>query len=390
MAKTKYNKKIKNGTEYYFTRIYHKNLKTPKDLYAKSTKELDEKIRKINKDLDLGILSTNISFNDFFTDWMFEVLFVNKKLSTQERYESIYRKYIKSSPLSKIKLKDLEAKDIQSYYNNLYRTGSTVPTINNLNKLLSPCIRYAYNTNKIIKDFSKAIVIPKESEEDKLNRKKSVIPFSLIEQKYFISAIKGDELEMLYLLALFTGPRQGELLALKWSDVDFHNKTININKTFKNIAVVTKNGRGKSKGITQTPKTVKGIRVIPLPQFLIPKLKEYKLHQNSQKMLMGTNYIDTDLIFTNKFGGHLDSSNIRKKLKKLLKTNNIPDRRFHDLRHTYATRLFELGEDPKVVQELLGHSNLSVTLDTYTHVLDSLKTKAINKLDLLYEDMGNL
>lgn len=84
----------------------------------------------------------------------------------------------------------------------------------------------------------------------------------------------------------------------------------------------------------------------------------------------------------NLFGRYLDSSNLHKRFKRILKSNNIKDRKFHDLRHTYATRLFELGEDPKTVQTLLGHSNISITLDTYTHVLDSMKERAGQKFIL--------
>jgi integrase len=88
------------------------------------------------------------------------------------------------------------------------------------------------------------------------------------------------------------------------------------------------------------------------------------------------------------FGRYLDCSNVRKRFKRILVANGMQDKKFHDLRHTYATRLFELKEDPKTVQSLLGHSNISITLDTYTHVLDSMKERAASKLNDLYNSMG--
>ena len=94
------------------------------------------------------------------------------------------------------------------------------------------------------------------------------------------------------------------------------------------------------------------------------------------------------LVFCNMFGKYLDSGNVLKRFKKVLNEMDLQDMKFHDLRHTFATRLFELGEEAKTVQELLGHSNISITLDTYTHVLDSMKRKAAQKLNDLYQSMG--
>lgn len=103
---------------------------------------------------------------------------------------------------------------------------------------------------------------------------------------------------------------------------------------------------------------------------------------------MANLYNDKGLVFSNEFGNYLDPSNVRKRYKRILRKNNITNKTFHDLRHTYATRLFELGENPKTVQMLLGHSSISITLNTYTHVLESMKVKAASKLNDLYLTIG--
>jgi len=138
--------------------------------------------------------------------------------------------------------------------------------------------------------------------------------------------------------------------------------------------------------VVQTPKTKRSNRKLPIPAFLVKHLQQHKLSQKENKNKMGSNYQDHNLVFCTEFGTYLDSSNVLKRLRKILKENNLPKIKFHDLRHTYATRLFELGENPKTVQELLGHSNISITLDTYTHVLDEMKEKAVSKLNELYDE----
>lgn len=385
MAKTVYKKKIKNGKEYYFFRLRHKNLTKPKDIYATTVKELDEKIKAIVNELDNGITNNKEYFGVFFKEWLYNTHLVNKKPPTKERYDSIYRNYIEESDIYNIKLKDLKPSDIQSYYKDLVSRGKSTAAINNLHKLMAPCIRYAYDNNRIIKDFSRAIVLPKEKEEEKLAKVSEVKPFSLEEQQLFIEAIKGHDLEMLFLTALDSGLRQGELFALTWKDIDFENACINVNKSYKVVKNIT---TGEYESLILTPKTDKSIRTVPIPAPLVNRLKQYRRSQKALKLKMGNLYQDNKLVFCNEFGKYLDSSNVRKKLKKILNEKNIKDRKFHDLRHTFATRLFELGEEAKTVQELLGHSNISITLDTYTHVLDSMKKRAISKLNDLYISLG--
>ena len=388
MAKTTYKKKIKNGKEYYFYRLRHKNLLKPKDLYGSSVKELEAKIKSLNNELDNGVFSDKEYFQSFICDWLFDVHCINVKPSTKERYEGIYRNYIKNSEISNIRLKDLNSKHIQDYYNHLIKKGKSVNCVANLNKIIAPCIRYAYNNNKIIKDFSKSVVLPKETEDKKLSKVDEVQPFTLEEQKKFIGVIEGHDLEVLFITALNTGMRQGELLAVTWDDINFDDNTIRVNKTIKYTSDVSKEGRGKAHIIVQTPKSEASNRTLSIPDLLSKRLKKYQLQQKELKLKMCNLYEDNNLVFCNMYGRYLDSSNVRKRFKKVLSNNKIIERKFHYLRHTYATRLFELGEEPKTVQELLGHSNISITLDTYTHVLESLKKKAASKLNDLYNYMG--
>lgn len=388
MAKTVYKKKIKNGKEYYFYRLRHENLLKPKDLYATTVKELESKIKAARRELDYNIANNKDYFETFFIDWLFDVRFLKIKSATKEKYEGVYRNYIKDSDLSSIKMKDLKVKDIQTYYNKLSKEGKSANCIKMLNKLVGACIRYAFDNDIIIKDFSRSVVLPKETEKNKLNKKDTVNPFTLEEHKQFIKAIKGHKYEMLFLTALNSGMRQGELLALTWDDINLKENSIRVNKNLSVVNEVSKEGRGNAVLEVQTPKTKNGIRTVDIPELLANQLKRYKTKQSKDKLKVGKLYKNNNLVFCDNFGEYLPRRDLLDIYKKALKDNGIKSRKFHDLRHTYATRLFELGETPKTVQELLGHGNLSITLDTYTHVLDSMKGKAISKLNDLYISMG--
>ncbi|NFO32462.1 site-specific integrase [Clostridium botulinum] len=384
MAKTIYKKKIKNGKDYYFYRLRHENLDKPADLYGRTVKELEDRIKQRKYELEHDIVNNKECFETFFTDWLFDIHFSHLKPSTKENYEGVYRMYVKNSSLSKIKVKNLKLIDIQKFYNSLVSNGCTIIRIKNIHKIIRPFIRYLYANNIIIKDFSSSIILPKEDEKTKLAKENKIIPFTREEEKTFLSAIKDHHLEMLFVTALYSGLRQGELFALTWNDINFEKAYIDVNKTYRYIADVTRTGRTGGYSSIQTPKTPKSIRTVPIPQFLIKMLLQYRNEQRLLKIKYADVYEDHNLVFCNELGAYLVDSTVGRQYKIILTNNNIPLRKFHDMRHTFATRLFELGEEPKTVQELLGHSTVSITLNTYTHVLESVKQQAISKLDELH------
>lgn len=379
MAKTVYKKKIKNGKEYYFFRLRHENLDKPKDIYAKTVKELETKIKNITNELEHGVKTNGVLFGDFFKDWLYDVKFIGLKPKTKMLYDSVFRNYIKNNEIYNIKLKSLKAIDVQKYFNKLYQNDVSNSLLSIINKLIAPCVRYAYNNAYIIKDFSKMYSIPKKSEKNE----KKVKPFTIKEQKIFLKTIEGHKYEVLFLVALYTGLREGEILALTWNDIDFIKNTVTVNKTVSRVVDVTKEGRGKEYVKVGTPKTAKGNRVVPLPNNLVKRLKQYKLFKKEESFKIGIQFKESNNLFTTRNGSIISVPNLHRSFKEILFKADLEDKKFHDLRHTYATRLFELGESAKTVQELLGHSSISMTLDIYTHVLKETKETAVKKLDEL-------
>jgi integrase len=136
---------------------------------------------------------------------------------------------------------------------------------------------------------------------------------------------------------------------------------------------------GKFGIVVSEPKTSKSRRKISLPTFVIVALEQHRLYQQTLREKAGDKWREMDVVFSNIYGGYMEAANLHEAFKKILKEAELPDIRFHDLRHSAATILLGMGIHPKIVQELLGHSSISITLDTYSHVLPSIHREAMDK-----------
>lgn len=389
MAKTVYKKKIKNGKEYYFYRLRHENLNKPKDLYASTVKELECKIKKAIHELDNSLSSDNITFGEFLKKWLFEIKFLKIKNMSKCLYEGAYRRYIKDSSISKVKLKHINAATIQTFINKLKRDNVSISMIKATYLIISPCLKYAYDNNYIIKDFTRSIILPSENEKTKLEKQNKIHAFTPEEQKQFINLIKNNKHECLYLTALYSGLRQSELLALTWNDIDFENKTISVNKIARYQQIIKDGERANFETIVQTPKTKGSVRVVPIPDELVKVLKHHKSKNIEVCLKFGIKFKNSDLLFYGRnYNSYLTNTTIYIDFKRFAKKIR-GEITFHDLRHTFATRLFELNINAKTVQKLLGHSTISMTLNIYTSVLQKVENEATNKLNDLYKNMAN-
>lgn len=390
--RTKYKKKIKNGKEYFFYRLRHENLEKPKDLYAKTTKDLDKKIKELNNLLDKKVNIKSERFKESFENWLYNIKFINIKNTSKELYINAYNVHIKNKPITKTKILELNREKVQELYNQLKKENTGYEIFKIIDLLIKGFVRFLYDNDMIIKDFSRALILPRKDKG--LNKKNHAMTKK--QQKIFIEYIKGHSMETIFLVALYTGMRQSEITALTWEDINLEKCTININKIAKYQKVITENNENEYKILVQTPKTKNSIRKIEFPKELAEKLKQHKKKQKEYKILSGGTYNKNNLVFCNKKGEYYIGGTIYTAFKICLKRINSQIKNkedkfnnftFHDLRHTYATRMFELKTDPKTVQTLLGHSNISITLNTYTHVMKEVQTEAIEKLNELYKEL---
>ena len=347
-----------------------------KEFTGKTQQEVKKKLEEYKKEMLLGTISSDdkITVSEWYHTWLFDYRIKDLKPKSFEKYEGIYRNYIKDSELGKIKLKDLRATHIQRYYNKLQDT-KPISTIKGINTRLKPCLGEAEKQGYIQKNYCKMVTLPKD------NNKKTIQVLTQQQQKLFIEAIKGHKLEVLFLIALGTGLRLGELLGLKWSDIDFNTGILTVNRTLSRVKNQT---TGKYEIIEQTPKTKNSNRTIPIPNDILNKLKEHKKNQSKQRLFVGEGYINNNYVFTDDIGNPIDDKRPGRNLKSTLAKLSIEPIKFHALRHTYATRLFEANVPPKTVQVLMGHYDISITMDIYTHVMEDAKLEAIEKLNNIF------
>lgn len=346
-----------------------------KQFTAKTKKEVTDKLNRYKAEKLLGTVPSDdkITLSEWFHSWLFDYRITDLKPKSFEKYEGIYRNYIKDSYIGNIKLKDLRTTHLQRYYNELQSEhNKPASTIRNLNTRLKPCLDAAEKQDYIQKNYCKLVTLPKN------NNTKDINILTKEEQKKFIDYIKGHKLEVFFLVALGTGLRLGELLGLKWSDINFDTGIVTVSRSLSR----SKNQiTGKYEIIEQVPKTKNSYRDVAIPDNILSKLKEHKKSQNKQILLLGESYINNNYVFANDIGRSIDDKMPGRNLKSILKKLDIEPIKFHALRHTYATRLFEINVPPKTVQALLGHSDISMTMDIYTHVMNDTKLEAVEKLN---------
>jgi integrase len=380
---------IKNGNEYYrvTATVGRDSNGKPirKEFYGTGKKEAeakrDEYLNGIKNGLNINYKSA--TFGALMHSWLFEITRIKVKASSFERYEGIYRNYIVNSDLYGMKLSDLNTLQIQRFYNRLYESGKSSSIIENLNKLIRTFFNYTVNEGFVLKNpcAGGKVMIPKEDTPEDTE----VEVFTDEEIKLLKKELKGHRLKYLVLTALGTGLRQGELLALKWDDIDFIQNEVKVTKTLKTVKVISSDGTGKRERLENSPKSKSSNRIVPLPSNLAKLLKENKELQEQQKKAIGDSYKDKNYVFPTEFGNPLIVKNLFNSYKRLLARACIPHKKFHTLRHTYATKLFEKNVNLKTVQTLLGHSDISITAEIYTHVMPKEKITAAEKLNDLFD-----
>lgn len=300
-----------------------------------------------------------VLFSQVATRWLGEIR-DKKKLSTYVKYESIYKIHL-AGILGSCMLSDITSQELQEkIFDHL--------SIDSISESLRESVCCVANQILSFADEKYSVCVPVLKKPTAKYRKKSIETLSKNDQSKILSCIyeKPDKFSTGLLFCLYTGLRLGELCALKWTDFDFENMTVTISRTVQRIAV--KGLTAKTVLMTTDPKSESSKRVIPLAPEMVGLLTELKESEP---------YV---------FGGEkaLEPRTMQYRFKKILKKASIEDKNFHILRHTFATNCVENGMDVKVLSEILGHSDVKITLNRYVHPTMDSKRKQIGLLPDFY------
>jgi len=317
---------------------------------------------------------------DWLQTWINDYKKPELRYSTWESYKDLIENHI-TPGLGQIKINKLRTNDIQRFYNYLLENGRKRKKIGKDNReitgLSNRTVKYIHTVlNAALKQAVREGVIPinpAEATTQPRQEKKEVTTLTTKQVRSFLEDIKNDWLYSLFITAIGTGLRRGELLGLKWEAIYLDEGKASIKRELIQV-------KGKVR-LEDYTKTTESIRSIALPGIVVKELKKLKTREKQDKLRLGTDYQNNNFVFCWQDGRYIRPDYAWKKLKKLLNAHNLPNIRFHDLRHTFATILLEAGEHPKIVSEMLGHSSITITLDTYSHVLPSMQEKAAGKMN---------
>lgn len=344
----------------YMARYWIETPKGPKrkTIYGKRREDVRDELAKAMANRADGLVfdDENLTVGEYMDSWLKGSVRGSVRQSTFDRYEIAVRVHIKPA-LGRLKLKKLTPAHLAAFYQDRLDTGSAPASVNKLHVTLHKALDQAVKWHMVPRNVAEVVKGPRPVH-------KEMRTLSAEETRKLLETARGDKLEALYVLAVHTGMRQGELLALKWQDVDLENARLSVRRT------ITKSG---GKVLLGEPKTRKSRRTIELTEAGVTALRAHLYRQMQEMQRLGDLYRDQGLVFASEGGTLINPTNLRKRsFGSLLKRAGLPPIRFHDLRHTCATLLFSRDVHPKHVQELLGHSNIAITLDTYSHVIPGM------------------
>jgi integrase len=282
----------------------------------------------------------------FLTRWLENTAREQIGENTYERYKRIVDQRL-IPQLGGLRLADLTAFHIEDLYADMKRAAVGAPSRNQAGMVLSTALKHAVRLRLIPWNPASEVPRPKLDE-----REMTILTDDQV--RVFLAAARRSRYYALFALAVASGMRQGELLALLWQDIDFENNTVTVRRTVVRV---------KGRHIVKEPKTRASRRTIAVPVFAMNALHEHR------KKMVARGYADRQ-VFCSLKGGIMSAQNLRKQtFKPILVRASLPDMRFHDLRHTHASTLLSKGKSIKAVSRRLGHSNVATTLEVYAHVL---------------------
>ncbi|MFD1735371.1 tyrosine-type recombinase/integrase [Bacillus salitolerans] len=320
-------------------------------------KDAEAALRKVIIELDENRYHepSKESFASYISRWFFEHYQKRIKDSTvSARWYMIEKHLINENPFSEKKLSSITTKDIDDFYNKKIAENFSTNYIRKMHQILNQSLSQAVKWQLLA--FNPVI------DSDPPSAKKDEIKIWSFEEIHsFLNVCKKEQYYLLFLLAFYTGMRRGELLGLKWRDINIDKRFIQVERS---LSYIPKKGY-----LLTTLKTLNSKRKVPIPEIIIDELLIHKKNQNKWKYKLNNQYFDNDLVICTETGSFLDPRNVLRVMKRICKAANLKPIRFHDIRHTHASILISSGVDLVKVSARLGHANPKITLETYAHLI---------------------
>ncbi len=377
MATRRSGQVVQRGERVHLVRVYlGRDAETGKRRYHNKTihgtkKDAQAYLNRVLRDKDMGGLvePSKVMLNEYLDQWLEASVKPRVRPRTFDSYLESLRLYIRPG-LGQRRLSEVTPLDIQTIYSGLTERGLSARTVRYAHSLLRQALEQAVQWQMLQQNPAQRVDLPRQ-------RREEMRALSPQEARQFLEAVAGTRYGALFEVLLTTGLRPGEALGLKWTDVDLEEAgRLTVQRAYAP-------GRG-----FEEPKTPRARRTVPLPASTVQTLRRHRKQQAEDRLKAGPKYEDNGLLFTGENGRPVHYRNlVRRHFKPLLKEAGLPETlRLYDLRHSCATILLAAGENPKIVSERLGHASVTLTLDTYSHVLPDMQEQAAAKLEAMLYD----
>jgi integrase len=339
-----------------------------KYIYGRKYKDVERKLAEAMGDAAKGIYfdDENQTVAQYMERWLEDSARGDLGHRAYHNYRLQIRRHI-SPAFARLRLSKLTAAHIQSLYAAKLRGGLKPSSVRYIHAVLHRALEQAVRFNLIPFNPAARVDPPKVRQEE-------ITPLDAEQARTLLHAARGDRFETLYVLSLTVGLRMGEALGLRWSDTDLDANTLRVSRQLQRV----RDGGGLVFG---EPKNASR-RTLDLPQRAVEALRSHRKKQMEEQLRAGSEWQDYGLVFASGKGTPLDAQNIvNRYFKPLLKRAELPNIRWHDLRHTYATLLLARGTHPTYVQKSLGHASVQLTLDRYSHWMPSMGRKTADGID---------
>lgn len=344
--------------------------------YGKTRREVAAWLDRVKAQYEQGLLPVphQITLAQYLDHWL-DISRQSLRPKTWDQYRSTIENHI-APVLGRLKLKSIRPDHIQALYNDKIAAGTGVRTVQIIHAILHKSLGQAVRWQFLTRNPAAAVQKPKPA-------KREMKTLNIDQVKTLLEAATASRYYALFYLALATGLRQGEVLGLRWSDLDWDTGILQIQRQLQRVPNQGTDGGHPSSLQFNQPKTAAGRRSVNLSAADLDILRAHRKRQLEERLFFGSEWHDQELLFPSTRGTPTEPRNLLREFKRLLKVAGLPVLRFHDLRHTAATLMLQQGIHPKIVQERLGHSDITLTLNTYSHVVPSMQKEAADKISAL-------